>query len=291
MADPTAGQCRKWLVTGAGGFVGGAVMRGLAGAGREVVAVTRRPAGTAEGIEQVVADLRDGLPDRADFAGGTVIHAAARMGGASLAELWPDNIEATRLLLEWCVRNRAAHFVFISSGGVYPYAEGLYHDEEERELPIGHYGHSKLIGEQLCRAFSAECGLQVTVLRLFFPYGSSQTRGIVPFIAAAVRDGRPLTINARGAPYINPIHIEDVVRAVLAIADADEGCRTVNVCGDEVLSFLDIVRLCERRYGQAARLVHGDADPGDLLGRNERLRVTAEWAPRHRLAAFIERLP
>jgi nucleoside-diphosphate-sugar epimerase len=260
-------RMRPVVVTGAGGFVGGAICRALAPE-RRVLAVARRtcPVPCERLLE---ADLTAGLPDARDFEGSVVVHTAAAMGTQDRAVLWAANVDATRRVAEWAVAHKAAGLVFVSSGGVYPYARGRYWTELDKPDPIGYYGHTKYLGEELLRAYHRLDGLPVTVLRLFFPYGPGQERGVFPFIARAVRAGTEITIQGPGEPTMNPVHVDDCAEAVRRVMELGPGFRIYNLSGDRPVSFLDLVRMEERSSGKVARLRNVPSGPGDLLGAND----------------------
>lgn len=269
------------VVTGAGGFLGGAIAAAFAKE-TKVVGVARQ-AKTLPDIEWLQADLKQGLAPNPALEGATIIHAAAIMGTTDRRELWDSNVDMTRRLAEWAVTHKAKHFVFISSGGVYAYRRGYQWLESDTVQPIGYYGHTKYIAEQIVHAHHALDGLPVTILRLFFPYGPGQERGVFPFIDKAVRLGTELTIQGPGEPHMNPIHIADCVSAIRAVLRDPLGVRTYNLAGDQVVSFLDLVRAAERATGKTAKYRTVSTGPGDLLGNTDRLKQETGWQPEHHL--------
>lgn len=270
---------RPLVVTGAGGFVGGAVVAAFAGQ-RPVLALARNAVAVA-GVESVAVDLTNGIPPAPKFRGSAVVHAAAVMGTQDRGVLWAANVDATRRVAEWAVAHGAAHLVFISSGGVYPYERGRYWTEDDPVRPIGYYGHTKYLAEELLRAYHALDGLPVTVFRLFFPFGPGQARGVVPFVSRAVRDGTELTIQGPGEPRMNPVHVADCVEAVRRVLPLGPGFRVYNLAGDRAVSFLDLVRAAEAEHGRPARTKTVPTGPGDLLGANDLLKHETGWTPRH----------
>jgi nucleoside-diphosphate-sugar epimerase len=279
----TGTDTRPLVVTGAGGFVGGAVVAAFAGA-RPVLALARQ-AVTVPGAESIAADLTAGIPPAPNFRGAVVVHAAAAMGTQDRGILWAANVDATRRVADWAVAHQAAHLIFISSGGVYPYERGRYWKEDDPVRPIGYYGHTKHLAEELLRAYDALDGLPVTVFRLFFPFGPGQTRGVAPFVSKAVRDGTELTIQGPGEPRMNPVHVSDCVDAVRRVVSMGPGFRVYNLCGDRTVSFLDLVHAAEIEHGRKARTKTVPTGPGDLLGANDLLKNDTGWTPRHPIPA------
>jgi len=270
---------RPLVVTGAGGFIGGSVVAAFAGT-RPVLAIARQAVPVA-GAECLVADLTVGLPPVPDFRGAVVVHAAAAMGTQDRGILWAANVDATRRVAEWALAHQAAHLIFVSSGGVYAYARGRRWTEADPVCPIGYYGHTKYLAENLLRAHHALDGLPITVFRLFFPYGPGQTRGVMPFVSRAVRDGTELTIQGPGEPRMNPVHASDCVEAIRLALPLGPGFRVYNLAGDRAVSFLDLVRAAEIEHDRPARTKTVPTGPGDLLGSNELLKHELGWLPRH----------
>ncbi|MBZ0171661.1 MAG: NAD(P)-dependent oxidoreductase, partial [Phycisphaerales bacterium] len=255
-------SARAFIVTGACGYVGAATARALAGAGHEVVTLS-----LFETNIPGVALNKSGDLAEPDTLGGlnappdaTVIHAAALMNTTDTNELWHANVEATRQLLEWSAMNRARRVVFLSTGGVYGYAKAVYHTETSPLDPVGFYGHTKRIGEQLCEAFASVSGFDATSLRLFFPFGPGQQRGVFSFIDRAVREGLSITINPGGAPRMNPIHIDDLVALITRAADPEAPPGVYNAAGPEDISFLEAVRLFEKAHGKQAVIAGEGSD-------------------------------
>jgi nucleoside-diphosphate-sugar epimerase len=151
--------------------------------------------------------------------------------------------------------------------------------------PIGFYGHTKLIAENLTRAYFDTAKLAVAVIRLFFPYGEGQKRGIFRLVSDSIQNGSTLTVNQGGAPKINPVHIDDVVSATEKISTSPAGYRVFNLCGDESVSFLDLVHRYEAKHGKKAVLKPSGIEHEDLLGSNRLLKEQTGWQPRPTIAA------
>ena len=169
----------RYVVTGAGGFVGTGLVRRLA-ARVPVLAMGRAlPPALPQAARAIAADIAEPLANVPEFQGATVVHAAAVMNAADDEVYWRANVTGTFHALDWARRHDAQQFIFFSTGGVYPYARGVRHRETDRLEPIGFYGHTKYLGEELTRAFHTLHQLPVTVVRLFFPFGTGQRRGMM----------------------------------------------------------------------------------------------------------------
>lgn len=113
-----------WVVTGAGGFLGGALVAELRSRGRRVRALVRGPAPWLTGVADEVfhADVRVPTdPDRAlgDLAGRDVVlvHAAGRISIADMTspEVHETNVTGTQHVIDACRRHGVRRLVYVSS--------------------------------------------------------------------------------------------------------------------------------------------------------------------------------
>lgn len=199
------------LVTGAGGFVGGALADGFATLGWRVTALDREfDAMSRErlrGCTLVTAALGDTAP--ADLPPATlVIHAAAITTPASDLGWTPAahvaaNVRPLVAMLEYAARTRPAAFVFLSSSGVFAAGDGG-DVLTDADVPTGTspYAAAKRAGELLTVA-ALEGISAAHVVRLGYLYGPHETARptrarpspVARWLAAA-RDGQPLLVPA-----------------------------------------------------------------------------------------------
>jgi 2-alkyl-3-oxoalkanoate reductase len=230
-------------VTGASGFLGGAILRAALDSGHRVIALVRRDCTAEAGwpqhpaliTRQVVFDDSESL--RAALAGcDVVIHAAAALHG-SAAEQRAGTVTATEQLLAAMDSAGITRLVAISSFSVYDYSALPEHDVLDEQAPLeshpaqrGIYARCKLRQETLCRAFGARRGCSTIVLRpgLIFDaqrlWGFFLGRPIGPFgwLALGPREG-----------LLPLVHVNDVARAaVLALNSTAPGTQVFNVVDD-----------------------------------------------------------
>jgi UDP-glucose 4-epimerase len=162
------------LVTGASGFIGGALVNDLAGQGHRVRAAMRQPADIFPRTVEVVAvsDLARPLEWRPLLTDmDVVVHLAGiAHAGAGISEEVYDRVNraATAALAAAAARNRIKRLVFVSSirAQTGPAAERVI-SEADQPQPVDGYGRSKLAAEDAIRA----ANLPFTILRPALIYG------------------------------------------------------------------------------------------------------------------------
>ena len=265
----------RLVVTGATGFVGRHLIEHLAGR-HELYAVARRRAARAPvhctWIEQDLRTLdHDALPDRIEG----VIHLAQspryRDFPDGAQDMFAVNVASTLGLLEYARRAGARSFVLASTGGVYDYHSGPIRESEHEPRPTAFYFRSKRAAELLAGAY-AEL-FAVIVFRFFFVYGLGQARMLIPTLIDKVVGGEDILIDGDPGLAINPIHVDDAVRAfepALALATS----RTFNVAGAERVTITGLVQLIAELAGRPPSITHNDAQPpADLVADIGRLRA------------------
>jgi UDP-glucose 4-epimerase len=276
------------LVTGATGFVASHLIPRLTEAGHEVIALghdsARIPAG--EGVTLVEADLGRPLDSEALPGFDAVVHLAQANvpfpdGAASLFRV---NTASTAELLAAAQARGAKRFVFASSGSVYGLGDGAVGEDDP--LRAGdYYSATKRSAELLVGAYREQLG--TAVLRFFAPYGPGQRGRLVPGLIARVRRGEQVLLGSGGRPRLTPIFVEDAVE-VIARALPATGSQVLNVAGDEVVSIRDLAELIGSAVGRDPVFADArDGAPGDLIGRNDRMR---ELLGEHRLVTLEDGL-
>lgn len=171
------------LVTGASGFVGGAVGRYLRSRGHRVTGLSRRPPRAGAADAALAHDLTRPVTDLARF--DVVIHAAALSAPwGRPAAFDAANVDGTRHALAVAART-GARFVLISSSSVL-YApgdqEGLAEGVAPATPPVNAYARTKREAEALTAAY----GGPWVILRPRAVYGVGDTV-LFPRIARAAR--------------------------------------------------------------------------------------------------------
>ncbi len=217
------------LVTGAAGFLGANLVRHLAGAGHEVVALTRSGA-TAWRLEEVATEVRVLELDLSDTAAiervlattkpQWVFHLAAH-GAYSwqtdLEAMIAVNVAATAALLG--AARAAGVQAFVNAGSSSEYGLKSHPPREDEWLePNSHYAVTKAAGSHLTALAAAE-GLPAVTLRLYSVYGPWEEPGrLVPALVREAARGRlPPLVGPQTARDF--VYVEDCCEALLRAAE------------------------------------------------------------------------
>ncbi|MET4226271.1 NAD-dependent epimerase/dehydratase family protein [Oerskovia enterophila] len=254
-------------VTGASGFVGGAVARRAVAGGHRVWTFSRRDA-RVDGAEHRTWDLAAG-PLADPPALDVVVHAGAAVSDWAAPDVaWATNVEGTRAVRETFPAARCVH---VSSGSVYdPYTPTVRGKEEEAPVDryLNAYGRTKAAAERVLVADARTPGRgPVVILRPHAVYGPGDTT-LLPRIEAAVR-GRRLVLVGDGTAAQSLTHVDNLVDAALVASTVDlpgGGALVVNVADAEPVVLGEVlVELLHRRGHDGVTLAGIPARPGWVL--------------------------
>ncbi|WP_212625323.1 SDR family oxidoreductase [Pseudomonas sp. PP3] len=170
------------FLTGATGFVGGAILKRLVAEKYTVVAALRNgPQLLEDNIKIVHVESFDDATSWEDSLDGVdvVIHAAARVHVMNDAEADPlgafrrVNVEGTLNLARHALKAGVRRFVFISSIKVNGEGTpaGVAYSPQDVPAPADPYGVSKMEAERGLRELAAESGMEVVIIRPVLVYG------------------------------------------------------------------------------------------------------------------------
>lgn len=212
------------LVTGGGGFLGGAICRALRAHGSEVVSLQRRRSAELDalGVHQVLADIGDraAVIEAARACSG-VFHVAAKAGHwGSLEEYENANVRGTEHVLAACAVHGIARLVYTSTPSVAHAGGDLEGVDERAPIPThfrAHYPATKARAEAMVLAANRP-ELATCALRPHLIWGPGDNH-LLPRIVARARAGR-LRFVGSGEKRIDCTYIDNAVAAHLKAYDS-----------------------------------------------------------------------
>lgn len=256
------------LVTGATGFVGGAVVRRLVAddaASRVAVAVRRSgvlwPTEVREHVVGDTASLTDWSVPLTDVS--AVVHCAARVhvmqdrAADPLAEFRKVNVHGTLNLARQAAEAGVRRFVFVSSIKVNGEATETGHpfSASDASAPLDPYGVSKMEAEQGLRNIAAETGMEVVIIRPPLVYGPG-VKANFQSMMLWLRRGVPLPLGAINNNRRSMVALDNLVDLILTCIDHPAAAnQTFLVSDGEDLSTTQLLQRMGQALGKPARLI------------------------------------
>ena len=215
---------KRILVTGAAGFIGGALTARLLAAGHEVLAFDRRRPNhpQRDNLRVVVGDVLDLAELQAASVGcDAIVHLAAVVQTHGRRELFERvNVGGTRTVALAARAVGAKRLLFMSSIAVLDYRRGYFESDETCATGgrLTEYGRSKLEGERIVQAFNAGT-LSTTIVRPgLLPFGRDDRAGTTQLLRS-VRRREPLLVGG-GNVRLSTSYIDNLVSGLLLCLDA-----------------------------------------------------------------------
>ena len=271
----------RFLIFGCG-YLGRRVAAAWVDTGHDVIAVTRTQKNAESfrqsGIQPIVADICD-LDSLANLPEVDLILYAVgfdRNSGRSHEEVTCGGL---RNVLS-SIKGRCRRFIYVSSTSVFGQSDGEWVDESSECKPTQPSGQNCLEAERLVWNYFPSTDVpNANVLRLAGIYGPERMLSRIESIKAG------LSVAGRGDSWLNLIHIDDAVSAVLACEKIGPPFETYLVVDDRPV-------LREEYYNTLARLAGGPVpifNPAEANARgsgglnkrcsNKKLRETLQWTP------------
>jgi GDP-D-mannose 3',5'-epimerase len=303
---------QRTLVCGAGGFIGGHLVKSLKAAGAaEIRAVDIKPLDewyqTTPGVENLSLDLQDKRNCyRAAEGMEAVFQLAADMGGMGFIEnnraLCMLSVLTNTHMLLAAKDQEVKGFFYSSSACVYngekqsnPDVVALKEEDAYPALPEDGYGWEKLFSERMCRHFEEDFGMQCGVARfhnVYGPYGTwdggreKAPAAICRKVIAAKMSGKhEIEIWGDGHQTRSFMYIDDCTKGVQAIFES-EIHEPINLGSSELVTINQLVDIVEGIAGVKLQRNYNLTAPKGVNGRNSdnsKIQQYLGWEPSIRL--------
>jgi UDP-N-acetylglucosamine 4-epimerase len=316
---------RRWLVTGAAGFIGSHLTETLLGLGQDVVGLDNFSTGQRANLADVRArvgaaawarftliegDITDLATCRAACAGAALVLHQAALGSVPRSLENPlathaANVDGFVNMLVAARDAGVARFVYAASSSTYGDHPALPKVEDVIGRPLSPYAATKLINEIYAEVFGRCYGLPAIGLRYFNVFGPRQDpdgpyAAVIPRWAASMLQGLPCRIHGDGATSRDFCFVANAVQANLRAAlveDAPAVGQVYNVAVGARTSLTELHALLAEAL-QAARPglavappQYGDFRAGDVRHSEAdvgKARQLLGYAPSHDLRAGLQ---
>jgi UDP-glucose 4-epimerase len=269
----------KLSITGAGGFLGGALRASAERKGYSVRVLDR-------GQENLCnPESLQGFVGEADV----IIHLAGK-NKANETEMLASNTAATVGLLhavESYGKDRV-RLIYASSMQVYRPTRTPVQIRETDSLGFATpFAKSKCLAEGCVRKWSDTGRINGLIMRISNVYGPGARSGynsvVATFIEAAIRNS-PLKVSNSGLDQRDFVFLDDVVQAVLRLVELkSDGTETFNVCTGEASSIRLLAENIVRFFPKVAIMFDNSSDghiPSCLIGDPTRLERRTGFRPK-----------
>jgi nucleoside-diphosphate-sugar epimerase len=298
---------KRVVVAGAGGFIGGHLVKRLKAEGYEVRAVDKKPLNqwyqVTEGVDNLVLDLtiRENCYQAVNGY-HEVFNLAADMGGMGFIENHKADCMLSVLInthLLMAARDKGiTRFFYASSACVYNATKqtdtdnpGLRESDAYPAMAEDGYGWEKLFSERMCRHFMEDYGITVRVARFHNVYGPFGTydggREKAPAaLCRKVIDGelngvKDIVIWGDGEQTRSFMYIDDCIKGIVDIMYSNIE-EPINLGSSEMVSINRLADMAEEIGGFSLNRSYDLSAPKGVRGRNSEntlIRHYLGWEP------------
>ena len=247
----------KYIIFGAGGFIGRALVQSLSVNGGCRIAAIGGDVLNIDlpGVVRVEGKINDFNMFNDLLSKDTEVVYLLN----SISPMSNDVSEALRdtdLLikyLEWAKDKQINRTIFTSSGGtVYKNMLKTPISEDSALEPLSLYGMSKLSSENYLKYYQRRYGLSYTILRVANPYGPGQrfirNQGLIPYVIQCAKNGEPVNIFGDGSMIRDYLYIDDLLEGVIQVLNSPATYNKVlnmgSGTGTTVLEVVESIESC-----------------------------------------------
>ncbi|HDS7709495.1 NAD-dependent epimerase [Klebsiella pneumoniae] len=295
----------KYLVTGAGGFIGFHVSQRLLKDGHHVVGIDNLNDYYDVSLKQARLNLLQSslftfhkmdLADRPQMEQlfvsekfDRVIHLAAQAGVRYSLEnphAYADsNLMGFLNILEGCRHNKVQHLIYASSSSVYGLNRKMpFSTDDSVDHPVSLYAATKKANELMAHTYAHLYGIPTTGLRFFTVYGPWGRPDMALFkFTKAMLEGGSIDVYNHGKMKRDFTYIDDIVEAIIRLqnvvpqpdpdwtvesgspATSSAPYRVYNIGNSSPVELMDYITALEDALGIEAKKNMMPMQPGDVM--------------------------
>ncbi len=301
---------KKIVVTGGAGFIGSNLCRMLLEEGAKVIAFDNLSSGRIDFIKDLIekdefnflkGDIRDPVDLEKVTKNSDVIFHLAAQTSVPFSMTNPNedceiNVIGTLNTLE-AAGKAGARVVFASSAAVYGNPEKRPTPETYPTQPVSFYGLTKLVGENYCKFYQENYGLEVVMLRIFNVYGPDCHGAIYDFLNKLRKTPDKLEILGTGRQARDFVYISDMVNLLLKAATSPAAAGKIfNVGTGTTTSVSELAKIIIEILGLKDVKIYftgGKAWEGDMditMADNSKAVNELKWRPHVSLKEGLKKL-
>lgn len=284
-------MAKKYLVTGAAGFIGMYTAKRLLEEGHLVVGLDNLNDYYApelkeyrlaqltlyENFKFVKLDLadREGMAKLFKEEQFThVIHLAAQAGVRYSIEnpfaYVDSNLVGMMTILEGCRHNPVEHLVYASSSSVYGMNDKIpFSEDDQVDNPVSLYAATKKSNELMAHSYSKLYKIPTTGLRFFTVYGPAGRPDMAPWLfTEAILRGEPIKVFNHGKMQRDFTYIDDIVEGVIRIhkqpPTGEIPYGLFNIGNNQPIELSRFIKAIETACGKEAEKIMLPMQPGDV---------------------------
>ena len=292
----------RYLVTGAGGFIGSHILERLRAMGEPAEGLDNFSTGFRHNAAATSGTVVEGDINDADLLGRllqgveVVFHEAAV---PSVPRSISDplgthraNVEGTLSLLVACAETSVRRIVYASSSSIYGDQPTPRKQESQPPDPLSPYAAQKWTGEVYCRVLGKLKGIETVALRYFNVFGPRQDpnspySAVIPIFIRLLLAGERPTIYGDGEQTRDFTYVGDIVEANLKASEATGvSGEVINVAAGEKTTVNELFRIIRSRIGSDLEPMYEAPRTGDvrhLQADNSKLKRLLGFEPSHSL--------
>jgi nucleoside-diphosphate-sugar epimerase len=308
----------KYLICGAGGFIGGHLAKKLLHDGHEVICSDIKP---LEFWFQIFEENKNFSLDLKEYENclkvskgvDYVYNMACNMGGMGFIENNKAECMLSVLintnLLRACLKNNVKKYFFSSSACVYngskqlkTFIPGLKESDSYPADPEDGYGWEKLFSERMCRHFTEDFGFPTSIVRYHNVYGPLGTfdggREKAPaalcrkLAIAKINKIKSIEVWGDGQQTRSFMYIEDCIKGTEMIFNSNQVAEVFNLGSSEQVSINQMINQIEEISGYKVDRKYMLNKPKGVRGRNsdnEKIIKVYNWQPSTLLKDGLEK--
>jgi UDP-glucose 4-epimerase len=232
---------KKVLITGASGYIGGAIRAELEVQGWNVFSTSRLPNASLKMDFSDPSSILNCCIDEGYF--DLCVHVAASHEVDCMAdplESMSTNVLGTAALLELCVEKKIKRFIYISTFHVFGMNKGILHEDVKPD-PLNYYGLTHSLAEESVFMYNRKDDIQCSVIRLPNILGaplsweSFNRWSLAPFdfCLQAAKSGS-IVLKTAGNQKRNWLSINSMAVLVVNVASLDKSPKCVHLVGTDI---------------------------------------------------------